>query len=148
MIRTKRRMGLCLTLLVCCLCFIWGNSLLPGQISGAFSDWVGQLLEVLLPGEQIQPSGGGVLRKIAHFTEFGLLGMCLAWLMGMLQRKMAWAFVLGGAAACVDETIQRFVPGRGPSLQDVAIDSSGVLVGILLVYLGYLYYRKRKHKNT
>lgn len=148
MIRTDRRLRLCLTLLVCCLVFIWGNSLLPGQVSGAFSDWVGDILEELLPGEQSPPSGGGKLRKIAHFTEFGLLGMCLAWLMGMLQKKTAWAFVLGTAAACVDETIQRFVPGRGPSLKDVAIDAGGVLTGVLLICLGYAWCKRKRKKKV
>lgn len=148
MIRTDRRMRLCLTLLVCCLVFIWGNSLLPGQISGAISDWVKDFLASLLLGEQMPSSGGGKLRKIAHFTEFGLLGMCLAWLMGMLRKKMALAFGLGVAAACVDETIQRFVPGRGPSLKDVGIDAGGVLTGILLVYLGYACCKRKQKDGT
>ena len=49
MIRTDKRLRLCITLLVCNLIFIWGNSLLPGEISGAFSDWVKSLLAHLLP---------------------------------------------------------------------------------------------------
>lgn len=148
MIRTKKRLRLCAALLVCCLAFIWGNSLMPGPVSGAFSDWVGQLLEQFLPGAQTPPTGGsGILRKLAHFTEFSLLGMCLAWLFGMLRRKMTWPLALGVAAACVDETIQRFVPGRGPGLKDVAIDSCGILAGIILVQLGYTYFRKKRDKQ-
>lgn len=147
MISTKKRLRLCTALLVCCLAFIWGNSLMPGPVSGAFSDWVGQLLEQLLPGEQTPPAdGSGLLRKLAHFTEFSVLGMCLAWLFGMLRRKMPWALALGVAAACVDETIQRFVPGRGPSVKDVGIDSCGVLAGIILVQLGYTYLKKKRNK--
>jgi VanZ family protein len=34
--------------------------------------------------------------------------------------------------ACLDETHQIFVPGRGPSLYDVALDSSGALFGRFL----------------
>lgn len=147
MISTKKRLRLCTALLVCCLAFIWGNSLMPGPVSGAFSDWVGQFLEQLLPGEQTPAAGGsGLLRKLAHFTEFSVLGMCLAWLFGMLRRKMPWPLALGVAAACVDETIQRFVPGRGPSVKDVGIDSCGVLVGIILVQLGYTYLKKKRNK--
>ena len=48
MIRTDKRLRLCITLLICNLIFIWGNSLLPGEISGAFSDWVKSILEQIL----------------------------------------------------------------------------------------------------
>jgi VanZ family protein len=48
--------------------------------------------------------------------------------------------------ACIDETIQMFVPGRGPGLLDVGIDSCGVLMGMLL--LNTAYFLKRKHKNS
>jgi VanZ family protein len=37
----------------------------------------------------------------------------------------------------VDETIQRFVPDRGPSIFDVGIDTCGVLTGMLLIFIGH-----------
>lgn len=144
MIRTERRMRLCTVLLVCNLAFIWGNSMLPGEVSGAFSNWVKDTLESLLPVGGTSPSGAGLLRKAAHFTEFTLLGMVLSWLFGMLQRKKTWPLLCGVAAACVDETIQRFVPDRGPSIRDVGIDSCGVLTGIFLLHLGYAYICRRR----
>lgn len=147
MIRSDKRIRLCYVLLVCNLAFIWGNSLMPGEVSGAFSDWVKAVLEQLLPGEDDGLPGGGLLRKIAHFTEFGLLGMCLGWLFGMLRKKITWPIALGVAAACVDETIQRFVPGRVSSLKDVAIDSCGVLTGMLLLYCGHIYCKRRRTKH-
>ena len=137
MIRTDKRLRLCTALLIANLCFIWGNSLLPGELSGAFSDWVKNLLAMILPVGPSVPGGGGLLRKIAHFTEFATLGMLLTWRSGMLQkgklRPLAWGF----AAACVDETIQRFVPDRGPSLMDVGIDTCGVITGMLLLLIGH-----------
>lgn len=147
MIRTDKRMRLCTALLICNLIFIWGNSLLPGSVSGAISDAVKSLLEAILPGEEGPDSSGGfLLRKAAHFTEFAVLGMLFAWLFGMLKRKPFWPFACGAAAACVDETIQRFIPGRGPSIRDVCIDSCGVLTGMLLIYLGHTYFKKRTAK--
>ena len=142
--RTDKRLRLCTALLICNLIFIWGNSLLPGEISGAFSDWVKSLLAQLLPMGPDDGSGGGLLRKAAHFSEFAALGACLAWLHGMLQKGKLQAFLWGVLAAAADETIQRFVPDRGPSLKDVCIDSCGVLTGISLLYLGHTYF-KRKH---
>lgn len=144
--RTDKRLRLCITLLVCNLVFIWGNSLLPGEISGAFSDWVKSILARLFSGDPSAPSGGGLLRKVAHFTEFAALGMCLAWLHGMLQKGKLQPFLWGVLAASVDETIQRFIPDRGPSIRDVCIDSAGVLTGIVLLWLGYDYLKKRSAK--
>ena len=143
--RTDKRLKLCVTLLVCNLVFIWGNSLLPGEVSGAFSDWVKAILEAILPGNQDDDSlGGGLLRKLAHFTEFTCLGLLLGWLFAMLQKGRVLPFLCGVAAASLDETIQRFVPDRGPSVKDVCIDSCGVLIGIVLLYLGHTYLKRRK----
>lgn len=141
MIRTEKRLRLCSALLAVILAFIWGNSLLPGELSGAFSDWVKRLLEALLPGESGSPSGGGLLRKIAHFTEFAALGMCLTWRMAMLEKHPFRAVLLGASAACVDETIQRFVPDRGPSLFDVGIDTCGVITGMILLLIGHSLFK-------
>lgn len=144
MIRTDNRLRLCGVLIVLNLCFIWGNSLLPGEVSGALSDWVKELLAKLLPLDGPDSTSGGLLRKLAHFTEFALLGGLLSWLFGMLQKKTIWPFACGFLAACMDETIQRFVPDRGPSVLDVGIDTCGVLTGMLLVLWGYTVMKNKK----
>ena len=137
MIRTDRRLKVCVILLIANLAFIWGNSLLPGEISGAFSDWVKDLIAPLLGWEGGGSGGGGLLRKVAHFTEFACLGVCLRWFWGMLNAKRLkpFLFALGCAvaAACIDETIQIFVPLRGPGIRDVCIDTAGALTGITLL---------------
>ena len=147
MIRTNRRLRLCCTLLVCNLAFIWGNSLLPGEISGQISDCVKEMLEALFAGGAESPSGGGLLRKFAHFAEFTALGLCLEWLFGMLGRKPFWPLLCGVSAACLDETIQIFVPGRGPGIRDVCIDSCGVAAGMLLLCLGHSYRKRRSTRK-
>ncbi len=146
--RTSRRIQLCMALLVVNLLFIWGNSALPAQASNAISHWVEEVLSVFFPGEVgTAGAGHGLLRKAAHFSEFACLGMLLAWLFGMLGQKGRglWAVSLlsGIAAACVDETIQVFSPGRSSSLLDVWIDTSGVLAGVGLLLLGYTIYQKK-----
>lgn len=143
MIRTSRRIRLCTALLICLLVFIWGNSLMPGEVSQAISNFTQQLLS----GRKIRPDevpvGSGLLRKLAHFTEFTALGMLLCWRFGMSGRTWKPAFFCGAAAACMDETIQAFVPERAPRLFDVCIDSLGVLTGIVLVLLGHTYFKKK-----
>ena len=143
MIRTSRRLRLNAALMICTLAFIWGNSLLPGEISGAFSDWVKGILESLFTQGTPKPSSGGLLRKLAHFTEFAALGALLCWRAGMLEKSKAAAFGCGALAACLDETIQIFVPDRGPGLKDVCIDSAGVLTGMALILLGHTYFKRR-----
>lgn len=143
MIHTEKRMRICITLLICNLVFIWGNSLLPGEISGRLSDWVKEIISVFLPDMGMEHTGRGLLRKIAHFTEFAALGALLSWLFGMLQKGKGYPFVCGAAAACMDETIQMFVPDRGPAVRDVLIDCSGVVTGMILLFLGHTWIRKK-----
>lgn len=148
MTRTKQRLRLCAVLLVLNVALIWGNSLLPGEISGALSDFVKNVLAWLLGGGQEQPPvGGGLLRKLAHFTEFACLGMLLHWLFCMLREKL-WEHLVfpalaGIAVAAVDETIQCFVPLRGPALKDVGIDTLGVTAGIVIISL-IMYFKRKK----
>ncbi len=148
MIRTRNRLGLCIALLVLNLTFIWGNSLLPGEVSGALSKWVKDIIALLIPGQMGEGEGHGLLRKLAHFTEFCTLGMCLRWLFGMLAHKKWMHFVLplgaGFLAACIDETIQLFVPGRGPGIKDVGIDTVGVLAGVVFITI---IYQKTKYSE-
>ena len=146
----KRDKGLKISarLIALLLIFIWGNSLLPGSVSGAISDAVKNLLAFFLPGDVPGvTTGGGLLRKIAHFTEFACLGAALTWRFGMLEKRKIMALVYGFGAACVDETIQVFVPGRGPSFKDVAIDTCGVAAGMGVLLLIYAVTRKSKHSK-
>jgi VanZ family protein len=146
---TDRRLGLNTLLTGLMLCFIWGNSLLPGEISGRISDWVRDILAVLMPGEVPGvTTGGGLLRKIAHFSEFTLLGMCLTWRCGLLKKKKITALICGFGVACVDETIQVFVPDRGPGLKDVAIDTCGVAAGMAILFLANKIVQQNKFKEN
>ncbi len=146
MICTERRLRLSRWLTALLLCFIWGNSLLPAELSREFSMWVKSLLDPLFSGnaEGAGEQGHGLLRKIAHFTEFAALGATLAWQFGMGGKRKITALACGFGAACVDETIQFFVPGRGPGIKDVAIDTCGAAAGMLMIVLGHDVIRKLK----
>ena len=138
MICTDRRLRLSAWLIAALLCFIWGNSLLPGWISESLSIWVRSLLAVVVPPEaSALGEGDGLLRKIAHFAEFAALGACLCWRFGMLEKRKILALIYSFGAACLDETIQMFVPERGPGLRDVAIDTCGAAAGIGVLLLGH-----------
>lgn len=70
-----------------------------------------------------------VLRKLAHLTEYAILG-------GLLYRWLAsvpLAVLVGSAYAATDEIHQTFVTGRAGRPLDWVIDTAGVLIGIGLL---------------
>ena len=69
-----------------------------------------------------------VLRKLAHASEYAVLGLLLV---RALLREVP-ALALGVAYAISDEVHQAFVRGRHGSPFDVAVDSAGLLLGVLL----------------
>ena len=77
-----------------------------------------------------------VLRKCAHMTEYAVLAFLLARALG----REAPALAVGVLYAVSDEVHQAFVSGRHASPIDVAIDTVGLLLGLLawrrLVQLG------------
>ena len=143
----KKRKALCCVLIALNLALIWGNSTLPGGVSMELSDGFLALLSQGLPALAV--IGSILIRKLAHFSEFACLGLLLGWLLSPEGgfRGFAAPALLGTLAACVDETIQRFVPGRESSLIDVWIDIGGVCAGILLLRLGYCCIRRRKERK-
>lgn len=77
------------------------------------------------------------VRKTAHVTEYFVLAVTVAFPLYVYGVRGIWLVLLAGvfcvSFAGLDEYHQSFVAGRGPSVRDVAIDSIGVLPGILLV---------------
>ena len=68
-----------------------------------------------------------VLRKLAHATEYAVLGFLLLRALG----SELPAFAAGVAYAASDEVHQHFVRGRHGAAYDVAIDAFGVVLGVL-----------------
>ena len=138
----KRRV--CALLLALNLMFIWGNSLLPAELSEGFSNWFAVQLPQWSEETEVTEEDSTVLRKVAHFTEFAALGFLLSCLALLNQKKWWTTLPWGAAAACIDETIQMFVPARGPGILDVMIDVCGALAGIAILRTGYYLYTKKK----
>lgn len=150
--KTKPRLTLCISLLVAWLAVIWGNSMTTGQVSGEFSGWASQLLGKILPFLSPETENGHLLvRKIAHFSEFAVLGILLCWLFAMVMEKKTLCFFLslgcGMVCAVTDEFIQSFTPGRVCSFWDMCIDWSGVLTGILLTMLTCVFIMNKRNEK-
>ncbi len=84
-----------------------------------------------------------LLRKVGHFSGYGMLGVCFArgWLTWFKQRGSGFwktiylrAGVLGAtcaaAVASCDELHQRFLPSRHASVEDVLLDTCGAVTFI------------------
>ena len=65
--------------------------------------------------------------------------------------RIAVSLIIGVIYASTDEIHQVFVPGRGPLITDVILDSIGVLTGIFIVMLVlkvYMEINNRKYKDV
>jgi VanZ family protein len=91
------------------------------------SRYIDPILRFLMPGASVATIalGHGLVRKAAHFVNYAILFWLL--ISGPLRGRPYYAFGLCVIYALLDEGHQMFVPNRGPSLYDVALDSTGAL---------------------
>jgi len=124
---------------------IFSNSLKPAGESHAQSGRVMDIVRpILVPAviheeteEETEQKLSFVVRKAAHFIEFGALGVCVGGAFVSLSeiRKGKYLIAPGAiciAIACCDESIQSFT-GRTNSLEDVVLDSCGSICGLIFV---------------
>ena len=74
----------------------------------------------------------GVIRVLAPFAEFALLGALAVWCWrSYTEKRVFLALPAGGVllVPIVDELLQSFTAGRAMELTDVLIDVSGGIVG-------------------
>ncbi len=139
-----------LTAAGCMTLFIWGNSLVPGTGSSHLSLSAVSIMRSWLSGIGL-PSfwlTNLLVRKVAHFSEYALLSILLQNAFpGGLKLPMRRLTAICGipvVVACVDETVQRFVPGRCGAPVDVLIDCCGAAFGILVCLVMEYVSRQRK----
>ena len=129
--------------------FIWGNSIKSRSESKLLSlgvlRWIRPLLGVIFSAENVTDH---LVRKLAHFTEFGMLGAELILLAGLL-RKLRVRTVLNCllaelSVAVIDETVQIF-SARGSQAIDVLLDFGGVVAGAAFALLiGWIFSANRR----
>ncbi|MCQ2771646.1 MAG: VanZ family protein [Clostridia bacterium] len=164
----KKYIGLIISLvLVICVmvmifCFSSQNAEQSSNTSGVITDAV---IDITYPNydemdenEQvvIEENVSHVVRKLAHFSEFALLGFTMALHLFFVRNHVIdkskrfgvfliplLAVTFGVLYACSDEFHQGFVDGRGPGFIDVMIDSSGVVAGTILMCLILLLLNRR-----
>nr|MDE5715982.1 VanZ family protein [Anaeroplasmataceae bacterium] len=111
------------------------------KMSNSITNWVAK---EFVPGfsnksktEQIKilKNTSYVIRKLAHYFEFAILGLFSLILAKLFLHKDKFiypaAILLSILYALTDELHQYFIKGRTPMIQDVIIDSLGAITMIL-----------------
>ena len=138
-IRERRKLFVCCLLAVLTLLWtivIFAQSAKNGEQSSNESNKVVEIIENVV--EKIDPDiriSSHAVRKLAHFSEYLLLGFLAALFVGVADGRWlyigAWLYAVS-VAFCDEFAIQRFSEGRAPQFTDVMIDSAGALTGLLL----------------
>ena len=129
--------------------FIWGNSIKSRSESKLLSlgvlRWIRPLLGVIFSPENVTDH---LVRKLAHFTEFGMLGAELILLTALMRKLRVWTvlncLLAGLSVAVIDETVQIF-SARGSQAIDVLLDFGGVVAGAAFALLiGWIFSANRR----
>lgn len=138
-----------LVLIILTVLFIFSHSVVAKSTSLQQSGWVRTWLQSGLDALHIPLNlTSHLVRKIAHFVEFFILGAELT-CYRMCGRKLGRQDITGVlctvfAVAFADETIQIF-SARGPAIADVWLDVLGGAVAMLVVFaIHYLALALRK----
>lgn len=142
-VMNKRSLWICVASVLLWIVFIFCRSFQPAATSALESRWVLTLLRRLVPFELTEH----FIRKLAHFTEFAILGVLAGILFGGRCRHLWTGFLFAGMTGVItalcDETIQLFVPGRMGQIRDVWIDVAGASIGaVITLIVGAVRHRK------
>ncbi len=94
-----------------------------------------------------------IVRKSAHFTAYGVLGL-LGFISVVTYHKIplavrcAVSLVISVLYSVSDEYHQTFVSGRSGELRDIFIDSLGALTGIIFALIIYKIYKAIKNRRS
>lgn len=75
-----------------------------------------------------------ILRKIAHLSFFGLLGLLFYWNLKEKNYRYIKALIFVAIFAFLDEVHQAFIIGRDGRIVDVMIDSLGGAIFLFMLY--------------
>ena len=138
-------------MIVLTICFIFTQSLLPPEIAAKESEVASDIVADILPSDSAaEQYAENHMDKVAHFAEFGLLGLLVSLYICAFAIKSALvgilSIVFNFVIAAFDETIQIF-SGRMSDINDVMFDMLGFCAVSMVVYLVYYIFIKSKKKE-
>jgi VanZ family protein len=91
-------------------------------------------------------STNNIIRKVAHAGLYFVLGILVSLAILLHKKNTLYVFVSSFKISLIyaisDEFHQAFVPGRGPLIIDVVIDSFGAILGILLTIIIFKFVKR------
>lgn len=168
--KSKKWYHVCLCVALTFLCiglvaWIFSNSLQPAEKSAEQSTGVMDVLQrvflVIAPNSTIATATGEtydrihkIVRIIAHFCEFALLGALLVWCWRSYTARKVFLFIplaLGLIIPVVDEILQSFTGGRAMQFVDILVDVAGGICGgafaFFTVWIAGKIVEKKKRKG-
>nr|WP_302419499.1 VanZ family protein [uncultured Romboutsia sp.] len=134
--------------------FIFCMSNQPANISKELSQNIENLLNNtpiignLLSDILNSPNSQFIVRKSAHIILFCFLSILCFVVIYELKRNVKIStlasFSITFIYACMDEIHQLFIPGRSGKINDVLIDSIGVIMGLIFINLIFMLNNKIK----
>ena len=89
-----------------------------------------------------------LFRKLAHFTEFFILGILSVGFIKSIKTSLTYPLLYCLCVAAIDETLQYFTgAGRSAQLSDVLLDFSGSLTAVIIFCLIGFIINKIRIKN-
>ena len=149
----RNRSGIVFAVLsVLMIAFAFIHSSMNADTSSAESDGIEKLIMNILRLFGISDISHISLRKIAHFSEFTVIGALLcctahSFFPEKTYRISPLVLLIGLLCALCDETIQIFSEGRASLVTDVWIDFGGVVTGTALILLLFLIIDRLKQKR-
>lgn len=139
-----------LIILWTCLIFLFSS-----QDGGESSGFSRKFVEFFVKDPEMVDKIEPYVRKLAHFSEYGLGGVLFISLFSTYEwtdrRKIATSILIGVWYAIMDEIHQLMVPGRSGALKDVYIDSLGIVTGVIgmliVIKIFEIIKNKRNTKN-
>lgn len=135
------------------IAFAFIHSSMPADVSGAESaETMGFLQNIInFFGINFELTDH-IVRKLAHFTEYTAIGIMLMNTAYSFNKDKPYIFCphilfVGLFTAVIDEAIQLNVPGRAGMITDVLLDFTGVITGIIIMFVIltiYISIRKKR----
>ncbi len=157
--------GICTLLCVLFVGWIFSNSLQTATVSAEKSTGVVEVVQevarVIAPNSSVATATGAaldrlhnVIRTIAHFLEFALLGALLLWCWRAYTVKKIWWILFVGlifVIPVIDEWLQSFSAGRATEGIDILVDICGGICGgafaLCTVWLATKIVKKRRKRR-
>ena len=135
---------------------IFGFSSQNGEESGSLSQKIitviADIFNVQENRETFLDIGEQIVRNLAHLGIYTSLGIWSIAFILTFNIKLKWQVIItiiwGIIYAITDEFHQTFSTGRHASINDVVIDTFGVILGLLLVLLVIKIYYKIENKDS